>query len=247
MAFNDDGFYNQLSSYELRAKSEASAKKAAKKGKTLEPVRVEGRAITKKWWGCAWCENLENYADYESRIGRGKRYVRAGSVIDLKIDRGVVDAKVQGSRATPYKVQVHIDPLSEERTENIAKKCDSKIQDIEDLVSGDMPRDMQDTLLGEEGLFPTPDEIHFACSCPDWAYMCKHVAAVLYGIGVRFDENPLLFFELRGIDPDRFVTKALNNKVDEMLQNADKPSERIMDEKDAMKLFGLDDEPSEAT
>ncbi len=231
--------YSQPTAAELAANSENTRKKAARKGTVLEPVIIQGRNITKNWWGNAWCRNLEKYADYANRLDRGKRYVRSGTVLDLKINKGKVIAKVQGSRRTPYKVEVHISPLSEEKCQRIISRCEKKIQNIEDLMLGNIPQDMQDIILGEDGLFPTPSEISVSCTCPDWAIMCKHVAAVLYGIGARLDEKPLLFFELRGIDPDRFVSIALNNKVDEMLANEGKPSPRIMDDSDAWSLFGL--------
>ncbi|MCD8286379.1 MAG: SWIM zinc finger family protein [Clostridia bacterium] len=233
------GYYSQPTAEELAANSENTKRKAAQKGTVLEPVVIQGRNITKNWWGNAWCRNLEKYADYANRLDRGKRYVRNGTVLDLKINKGKVVAKVQGSRRTPYKVEVHISPLSKEKCQRIISRCEKKIQNIEDLMLGNIPQDMQDIILGADGLFPTPQEISVSCTCPDWAIMCKHVAAVLYGIGGRLDEKPLLFFELRGIDPDRFVSLAINNKVDEMLANEGKPSPRIMDDADAWDLFGL--------
>ena len=98
---------------------------------------------------------------------------------------------------------------------------------------------MQELFQGKDGLFPTPKEISFSCSCPDWALMCKHVAAVLYGVGVRLDEQPLLFFELRGIDAGRFIDVTLANRVEQMLANADCKSPRIISDADAGALFGV--------
>ncbi|MCD8293743.1 MAG: SWIM zinc finger family protein [Clostridia bacterium] len=233
------GYYSQPSAEELETNSELTRRRAAKKGTVLEPVIIQGRNITKNWWGNAWCRNLEKYADYANRLDRGKRYLRSGTVLDLKIDKGKVMAKVQGSRRTPYKVEVHISPLPEEKCQRIISRCEKKIQNIEDLMLGNIPQEMQDIILGKDGLFPTPQEISVSCTCPDWAVMCKHVAAVLYGIGARLDEKPLLFFELRGIDPDSFVQAAIDSKVDEMLANESKPSPRIIDDEDAWKLFGL--------
>ncbi|MCD8205404.1 MAG: SWIM zinc finger family protein [Clostridia bacterium] len=235
-----DDYFSQPSKYELERKSAASRMQAEKSGKTMEPVIIEGRKITKTWWGNAWCENLERYADYENRIARGRSYVRSGTVIDLKIDKGRVEAKVQGSRRTPYKVLIMIDPLSDEKTNAIIEKCGKKIQTMEGLLKGDIPPEMQDVILGRDGLFPSPKEIKFNCSCPDIAYMCKHVAAVLYGIGARFDEDPMLFFILRGVDPSSFIEKAAKSKVDDMLANESNPSPRIIDDDDAWKIFGLE-------
>ncbi len=131
--------YSQPDAAELRRKSEATKKKEKAKGKILEPVVIRGRAVTSNWWGNAWCENLERYADYESRLGRGKRYVRNGSVVDLKIKKGKIQARVQGTRRTPYKVEIRISPLSEEKCQAIIKKCGRKLDNLEKLLTGDLP------------------------------------------------------------------------------------------------------------
>ena len=231
--------YEQPDARELKRKSVDSKKKAQEKGKVLEPVTINGRFIAATWWGKAWCDNLEQYADYESRLGRGKRYVRNGSVIDLKIQKGKILARVQGTRKTPYKVEIRISPLSEERCQDILERCGRKLENLEALTGGNFPDDMKELFRGKGGFFPEPREISFNCSCPDWALMCKHVAAALYGVGARLDENPLLFFELRGIDVGRFIDVALENRVEAMLSNADKKSVRIMENTDLGKLFGV--------
>ncbi|MCD8049505.1 MAG: hypothetical protein LUG52_07895 [Clostridia bacterium] len=232
-------YYKNLTNDELRESAEESSKKAKRKGAALEPIVVEGRKITKNWWGNAWCANLEKYADYENRIDRGKRYVRSGAVIDLKIEEGKVLAKVQGSRRTPYKVEIAIKPLDEKKCEKIIEKCGRKIQNAEMLAEGNIPEELQDLFCSDEGLFPKPKEIGFMCSCPDWAVMCKHVAATLYGVGVRLDDDPLLFFKLRGIDSDGFINTAVQNKVEAMLANENRDSPRIIRDADAMKMFGI--------
>lgn len=237
--WNDEIHYSQPTASEIRSKSAASLKKEKKKGKVLEPVTVQGRTIVKSWWGKAWCDNLEQYADYESRLERGKRYVRTGAVIDLKIQKGKILARVQGTRKTPYKVEIRISPLSEEKCQDIIKRCGRKLENLEALIDGNFPEEMQELFRGRNGLFPTPKEISFGCSCPDWALMCKHVAAALYGVGVRLDEQPLLFFELRGIDVGRFIDVTLANKVEAMLANAQRPSSRIMKEEEVDGLFGV--------
>lgn len=232
--------YEQPTEAKLKKNASESIKKDRKRGKENHPVVIQGRKIAKTWWGEAWCENLERYADYDSRLDRGKRYVRTGAVIDLDIKKGKVLARVQGRRKAPYKVEIRISPISEERCQSIIDKCGKKIENLETLLNGGFPEDLKSLFLDKKGLFPSSREISFQCSCPDWALMCKHVAAVLYGIGARFDENPLLFFELRGIDVGRFVDVALENKVEKMLQNADKKSDRIMERVDYTSLFGVD-------
>ena len=227
-----DQTFAQPSESLLKKNLKESVKKQKEKGNKLEPVVISGRAIAKSWWGKAWCDNLEHYADFASRLERGKRYVRTGTVIDLKIQKGKIIARVQGTRKTPYRVEIRISPLTEQKCEAILDRC-GKIETLERLLSGDFPDEMKELFQGEDGLFPQPSEISFQCSCPDWALMCKHVAAALYGVGARLDMNPALFFELRGIEIGRFVDVALANRVERMLENAQKPSARIMDDEEA--------------
>lgn len=231
--------FSQLPAEELRRMAKESSGNAKKKGKKLEPIVIHGRQITHSWWGQAWCSNLEQYADYGSRLERGKRYVRSGAVIDLKVEKGKILARVQGTRKTPYKIEIAISPLSEERCQAIISQCGRKIENMEALIQGTIPDDLKELFQGEGGLFPTPREISFHCSCPDWALMCKHVAAVMYGIGAKVDENPFFFFQLRGIDVERFIDVTLENKVESMLEHALEPSDRIISDKDAWRIFGL--------
>ena len=149
----EDGFYSQPTTSELKRKLEASRKSAEKKGKVLEPVVIQGRSIANSWWGQAWCANLERYADFESRLGRGKRYVKTGAVIDLAIGKGKILAKVQGSRKTPYKVEIRISPLSEERCQEILGKYGQRVENLEKLLTGDFPVELKELFTEREGLF----------------------------------------------------------------------------------------------
>ena len=235
----DEMNFPQPTDRELKENAKATAKKAAKKGKKLHPVVITGRQITKSWWGNAWCNNLERYADYDNRLPRGKRYVKTGSVVDLDIAKGKILARVQGTRKTPYKVEIRISPLSEQQIQTITDKCGKKVDNLSKLVSGDFPEELKEVFIGHGGLFPSPKEISFNCSCPDWALMCKHVAAVLYGVGARLDEDPLLFFTLRGIDTNRFVDVVIANRTEMMLANVNKPSNRIISDTSLSDIFGV--------
>lgn len=236
----DVGDFRQPTQSEIRSRASATRKKEKKKGRELEPVEIIGRTIAKSWWGQAWCNNLERYADFSNRIERGKRYVRSGAIVDLKIEKGRVMARVQGTRKIPYKVEIRISPLSEEKCQHIIRSCTTKLENVEKLIEGNFPEKMKNLFEGEGGLFPSPNEISFNCSCPDWALMCKHVAAALYGIGARFDDQPLMFFELRGIDFNRFIDVTLANKVEVMLSNAKEPrSDRIIHTDNVTGLFGI--------
>lgn len=235
-------FYSTMSVAELQEKARKAASQARKKGKKYEPViaRTRGSQVCTSWWGKAWCDNLERYADYDNRLPRGKRYVRNGALLDLKIEKGLVRAKVQGSRSRPYSVEIEIDPLSKEKVQSIMDSCSRKVSSLEALANGEFPKEMEEVITEKGGLFPDPSQIHFDCSCPDWAYLCKHVACVMYGIGVKLDENPFWFFELRGIDTDMLLKKTVENKVAALLENAQKPSNRILSQDQVHSLFSSD-------
>lgn len=235
-----DNFYSRLTEEELREKAVKSKNKSSNSDSNLEPVIIEGRQIAHTWWGAAWCANLEHYADYRNRVGRGKSYVRAGAVIDLKMEGGTIKARVQGSRKSPYKIEIKIDSIPEARYQAALKCLSGRIENLEALVNGNFPSDMKSLFTDPKvGLFPNPREIHFTCSCPDWASMCKHVAAVLYGIGNRLDDNPLLFFAMRGIDVSDFIKRSVEEKLSAMLKNTDKKSPRIIDDQSLEDLFGI--------
>jgi uncharacterized Zn finger protein len=236
------GFYPEYTPVsERRAAARRQIELLRKKDRDISPVVPEGKKIVTTWWGKAWVENLESYADYENRIGRGRSYLRNGMVLDLKISERAVRALVAGSRRQPYDVEIGIDPLSGARWNAIVSRIGRRISNAEDLAGGRFPDDLKEKFLRQgEGLFPSPEEIHLDCSCPDWAYMCKHVAAVLYGIGTRLDSDPLIFFTLRGIDCSELLKKSIDEKMNAMLRNADKKSSRVIDGADIAGLFGLD-------
>lgn len=234
------GYYNYESVADKKLKVEKALAKLRKKNPQVSPVIIEGRLIAKSWWGKAWINNLERYADYANRIGRGKTYVKNGMVLDLSIKQGNIFALICGSRAKPYQVDITIDPLPADQMKKLADRCSHRIDTIEALIAGKFTKELEDLLSAKgTGLFPTPKEIHFSCSCPDWAYMCKHVAAALYGIGARLDDDPLLFFTLRNIETEQFIKKSVTQKTEMMLANAGKKSDRCIDDTDIAGLFGI--------
>lgn len=234
------GFAPYVSVAEKRRNADKQIEKLKKKNKDLEPVLIEGNKIALTWWGQSWNRNLESYADYSNRISRGKSYVRNHAVLDLRMDHNHVTALVQGSGSRPYTIVVTIDELEEERWNKIIELCDKRIDSVEKLAEGRFPKELEVLFMEHKyGLFPSPKEIHFDCSCPDYAYMCKHVAAVLYGIGARLDNNPLLFFELRNVDYKALIKKSVENKLESMLKNAGKKSGRAISEDQAHDIFGI--------
>lgn len=234
------GFPKYESAAEKKAKAKKSLEKLKKMNPGIEPVIIEGRTLAKSWWGKAWNENLESYADYRNRIARGKTYVRSNTVLDLKISKGSVAAKVQGSRSKPYEVDIKIDSLSDKKWEQVKVLCNHRIDSLEQLIEGKFPKELEVLFTDKKyGMFPSPKEISFFCNCPDSAMMCKHVAAVLYGIGARLDMNPMLFFELRSLNGQELVKKSMELKLKSMMKNAGKKSIREIADKDIANIFGL--------
>ncbi len=175
-----------------------------KKGMDIKPVEIEGRKIARTFWGKAWCDHLESFSDYTNRLPRGRTYVRNGSVCHLDISRGEVNAMVIGSRL--YKVKISIKTLSGKKWGNVKKRCIGEIGSLLELLQGKFSRNVMSVVTDrDKGLFPLPGEISMMCDCPDWAVMCKHVAAVLYGVGARLDEEPELLFLLRGVDHEKLI------------------------------------------
>ncbi|MCP4149418.1 MAG: hypothetical protein GY757_16845 [bacterium] len=225
---------------EKRAKAEKKLAKLKKKNPDIKPVIIEGSAIASSWWGKSWNRNLEGYADYSNRISRGRSYVRSGAVLDLKITSGAVHALVQGSRAKPYEIKVEIDPVPPAVWEYLKKESGGQLDSLQELLVGKFPKAVGKLFTDQgKGLFPTPGEIDFSCSCPDYASMCKHVAAVLYGIGARLDNEPELFFTLRNVEIKDLVSRVVKGKSRELLAKAEKKTSRVIDDADLSAMFGI--------
>ena len=225
-----------ISAAEKRRNAEREVAKLKKRGQSIAPVRIEGRTIAKSFWGQAWCANLERYSDYKNRLPRGRSYVRNGSVVDLKIGKGDITAMVAGSEL--YKIKVSIAPVAKARWKSICRDCAGSIDSLVELLQGRLAKGVMDRVCREgDGLFPSPGEINLACSCPDWAEMCKHVSAVLYGIGARLDEKPQLLFVLRGVDENELIAGA---GTDLLLSKATPYGAKVLDHGDVAALFGLE-------
>jgi uncharacterized Zn finger protein len=199
------GWAPYVSVAERRAKAQKEMQKLKKKGKDIQPIELNGRKIAASFWGKGWCDHLESFSDYENRLPRGRTYVRNGSVCHLDINAGQIDAFVSGSEL--YKVTVQIKPLVRNVWNAIKAKCHGQIGSILELLQGRISHNVMAVVSDPaQGLFPQPGEIQLKCSCPDWATMCKHVAAVLYGVGSRLDHRPELLFILRGVDAEELIS-----------------------------------------
>jgi hypothetical protein len=219
-----------------RQKAEREMARFRKKGQPVSPVVVEGRTIAKTFWGQSWCRNLEGYSDYSNRLPRGRTYVRNGSVVDLQIAPGEVRAWVSGSSL--YEVRVEVATVPKARWSALCKDCAGGIDSLVELLQGRLSKGVMERICRQKtGLFPSPREIEFDCSCPDWASMCKHVAAVLYGIGARLDQRPELLFALRKVDEKDLIAEA---GKDLPLARKGPAVGKILGEKGLSEIFGIE-------
>ena len=237
----DYGFPEYAPVAEKRRKAQQILDKLKKKNPDISPIIIEGTKLAKTWWGKAWNNNLERYSDYANRIGRGRSYVRHGAILDLQITAGKINALVQGSRAKPYQITIAIQPLAKDTWKKITTACEGKLASLPELMEGKFPKELADIFTApDQGLFPSPKEISMDCSCPDWATMCKHVAAVLYGVGARLDDSPALFFVLRQVNIDDLISEAIAQKSERLLKKSTLKSSRVIDEADISAIFGID-------
>jgi uncharacterized Zn finger protein len=207
-----------------------------KKGAKVLPVVIEGRTIASSFWGKAWCENLERYSDFASRLPRGRTYVRNGSVLDLQVTKGEITAKVSGSEL--YTIKITITLVAATRWKSICSDCAGSIDSVVELLQGRLAKGVMERVCRQgEGLFPGPKEIKLSCSCPDWADMCKHVAATLYGVGARLDKQPELLFALRGVDAKDMIVGAGTLLAAPKRAAAER---KVLVDDNMAALFGLD-------
>ncbi len=200
-------------------------------------IKLYSKAIVTKWWGQKWCKNISEYADYENRLERGRAYLRSGAVQNLVVENGKVTAFVSGSSDTPYEVTIKIKPLTKEKKDEALRN----LQNINDFQQGLVALDKEYLFsMDKNGLFPSVDEIDFSCNCPDYAVMCKHIAAVLYAVGSVLDQEPLVLFQLRGIDVDNYLEISLLEKTNALLSNVYNTNDRTLDESTISDIFGIE-------
>jgi len=223
-----------------RANAAKQTAKLLKKGVAVEPVTLDGRRIARTFWGEAWCSHLESFSDFANRLPRGRTYVRNGSVCHLAISKGKIEALVSGSEL--YTVSIRIGTLPDKGWADIKRRCVGQIASLLDLLKGRLSDGVMSVVTDRQrGLFPQPGEINLKCSCPDWAVMCKHVAAVLYGIGARLDHAPELLFTLRGVDHAELV------QVETAGLTAGKGKGRRLRAENLEEIFGIDLAPAAKT
>lgn len=229
------GWRPYVSVGQRRANASREMQKLRKQGMNIEPVEIDGRKIARTFWGEAWCDHLEHFSDYANRLPRGRTYVRNGSVCHLSISKGKTQAIVSGSEL--YKVDIDIKPLPARKWKSVRERCVGQIGSMLELLQGRLSKSVMEVVTDRtEGLFPLPKDIKLSCNCPDWAVMCKHVAAVLYGIGARLDEKPELLFLLRNVDHEALITAGL----DVQAATAGRGKHRRLASRDLSDVFGVD-------
>ena len=234
--YNEWGWAPYTTVAERRKQAAREAEKLRQSGKAVAPVIIAGRKIATTFWGEAWCRNLESYHDYASRLPRGRSYVRNGSVVDLAIAPLAVTALVSGSSL--YEVTIDIAQLPKSRWQSVCRDCAGGIDSLVELLKGRFSKPVMERICRQdEGLFPRPSEIKFDCTCPDYASMCKHVAAVLYGVGARLDAKPELLFRLRSVDENDLLRHL--DATAQLSQSAP-AGEKILESDDISALFGLE-------
>lgn len=221
-----------------RARAAAVAAKLAKKeNRPLCPVKASGRTMSQSFWGQAWCQNLERYSDFANRLPRGRTYARNGSVIDLQIECGKVQALVSGSEI--YRVSIAIKTLSRLTWKRLRQDCSQSIDSLLELLQGRFDQAVMQRLTQRDGgLFPRPTEIEMDCSCPDWAGLCKHVAAAMYCVGTRLDAAPELLFTLRDVDHLELIGQAVAAENLDRTLAAERGS--TLAESNLGELFGIE-------
>lgn len=221
---------------ERKDKIQRQIEKRRKRGERFEALAAPAgkQKLCTTFWGQSWCQNLESYQDYETRLPRGRSYLRQGNVYNLEIEPQSIRAVVAGSEL--YETSVNIQPLPKKRWQEIVAEGTGQVGSMLDLLAGKLGDDLMRMLTDHErGLFPKPKEIRFDCSCPDHAEMCKHVAAVLYGVGVLLDTKPDLLFTLRGVDQAELLSHASSTAITDLSATAGDLAGT-----DLSALFGID-------
>ncbi len=231
------GFAPYVPVAERRRQAQRELEKMRKKGLVVQPIKIDGRIIAKTFWGKAWCENLESYSDFENRLPRGRTYARNGSVVHLEIQPGRISAHVSGSEL--YSVEITISSLPDPHWKCVKGQCAGQIGSLVELLQGRLSKSVMDVVTQRGGgLFPKPAEIKMKCSCPDWAGMCKHVAAVMYGVGARLDDKPDLLFLLRKVDHLELIAGAVDGAT--VADAAKSRGKKTIAARDLADVFGIE-------
>lgn len=182
-------------------------------------ARSKRGKFAKNWWAERWIKALEQITD-AGRLRRGRTYARKGQVLSIQEKKGAIEARVQGSRSTPYKVQIRLKPLSEKAWDDVIAALAERAIFTAQLLAGEMPQEIEEAFAtAGVSLFPDrSSDLETSCSCPDWANPCKHVAATHYILGEQFDADPFLLFRLRGRNQEEIFAALRAQRTAEMVE-----------------------------
>ncbi len=153
------------------------------------------RDFGRTWWGKAWLDSLEARAlEDPNRLPRGRTYARQERVTDIELSPGMVSAQVWGSE--PYRTSLHVRVLTDEQWNAVLDVIMAQASHAATLLAGEVPSSIGPMVLPDRGDLG-PD-----CSCPDWAELCKHAAALCYTASDLFDADPFALLTLRGRQRD---------------------------------------------
>lgn len=240
MSWGNYSQYKTLTISERKEKASKIRQKLQKKTPDIEPIICDSRNISTSWWGKSWNKNLASYQDFFYRLDRGRSYLRAGCVVDLKIMPGLLKAKIIGSSDEIYSCTIHINKIDSKIWRNIKTIISKDISNIEDFLKGKITFELQGLLLNNKtGLFPSPHDIKFDCNCLDYADLCKHAAAALYGVSVRLDSKPDLFFTLRQVNLEEIINE-ITNKIEITDKAKKQNNSKIIGDANLSETFGID-------
>jgi len=176
------------------------------------------------WWAKRWTFALESFG-WANRLQRGRSYARAGNVLSVDVSPGMAEAKVQGSRSRPYKVQIRMKPLNESDWDRVTTAMAESAAFAASLLAGEMPENIEEAFAQcDAALFPVSEEdLATSCTCPDWANPCKHIAAVHYVLAQEFDRDPFLLFLLRGMRKEDLLISLRRKRSQAACQEASEP------------------------
>lgn len=165
----------------------------------LGTVMARGGELASTWWARRWMSTLDGFG-WGGRLSRGRAYARNRRVLDVEVSPGVIRARVQDARLTPYRIEMTVEPFPDPVWDRVVGALARQAIYTAKLLAGDLPAEVVQLFdTAEAPLFPShPDDIVMRCSCPEWAIPCKHVAAVHYALAAELDRDPFLLFRLRG-------------------------------------------------
>lgn len=87
---------------------------------------------------------------------------------DSFVSPGTKQTKAVKALKGTTKVAITIDKLPDEKWQDITNTCSHRIDSLAQLLEGTFPESLSGTFFHKQyGLFPTPQEIHLSCNCPD--------------------------------------------------------------------------------